>query len=241
MAEAQKLSVRSRVVLGKQVSRLRRDGKLPGVIFGGRADSTPVETDTHVFELGYRRWGNTTLLSLEGLSSEGVPALINGVSRDPRTGKLLHVDFARVSLTEKTHADVPLHFSGESPAVKTLGGVLVHALDHVRVEAFPQDMPRRLEVDLSKIEQLEDTFHVRDLVYDATTVRILNDLDDLVARAVLVKAEAEPTPVAAEAAEGEVAAEGEAAAEGAAPAKGAAAAPAEAAKGAKPEKAEKKG
>lgn len=220
MAEAQKLAVRGRSVLGKQVRRLRREGRLPGVIFGGRADSTPVETDAHGFELGYRRWGNTTLLSLEGLDGDSVPALIHGVSRDPRTGRLLHVDFARVSLTEKAHADVPLHFLSESPAVKGLGGVVVHALDHVRVEAFPQDIPRRIEVDLSPIQQLDDALHVRDLVVDATTVRILNDPEDLVARAVLVKIEVEaPKPVeeaeAAAAAEAAATAEGEAAAPGA--------------------------
>src|SRR5436190_1282291 len=117
MAEAQKLNVRPRVVLGKKVNGLRRKGLLPGVVFGGRADSTPVETDQHAFELSYRRWGNTTLLSLTGLDGGEVPALIYDVSRDPVTGRMLHVDFARVSLTEKTHADVPLHFVNESPAV----------------------------------------------------------------------------------------------------------------------------
>ena len=60
MAEAQKLTVRPRVVLGKKVGALRRKGVLPGVVFGGAGPSTPVETDMHAFELSYRRWGNTT-------------------------------------------------------------------------------------------------------------------------------------------------------------------------------------
>jgi large subunit ribosomal protein L25 len=218
MAEAQKLEIRPRTVLGKQVGALRREGRLPGVIFGGHADSTPVDTDAHAFALAFRRWGTTTLLSLTGLESE-VAALVNGVSRDPRTGKLLHVDFIRVSLTEKTHADVPLHFGGESPAVKTHGAILVHGLEHVRVEAFPQDMPHRIEVDLSKIEQVDDTVHVRDLVVDTSKVVILNDADEMVAKAVAARVE-EEAPVVAEVAEGE-AAEGEADAE-AAPAAGAA-------------------
>ena len=83
MAEAQKLSVRPRQVLGKKVNTLRRKGLLPGVVYGGRADSMPVETDQHAFELSYRRWGNTTLLSLTGLDGGEVPALIYDVSRDP--------------------------------------------------------------------------------------------------------------------------------------------------------------
>ena len=235
MADAQKLEIRPRTVLGKHVGALRRAGRLPGVIFGGHADSTPVDTDAHAFELAFRRWGTTTLLSLTGLQSD-VSALVNGVSRDPRTGKLLHVDFVRVSLTEKTHADVPLHFGGESPAVKTHGAILVHGLEHVRVEAFPQDMPHRLEVDISKIEQIDDTVHVRDLVVDTSTVVILNDADEMVAKAVAARVE-EVAPVVAEAAETETTADADAeAAPAAGAAKGGAAA-AGAAKGGAPAKA----
>lgn len=237
MAEAQQLAVRPRAVLGKQVRRLRREGTLPGVIFGGRADSVPVQMDAHVFQLGYRRWGNTTLLSLEGLDGGGVTALIHGVSREPRTGALLHVDFARVSLTEKTHADVPLRFVGDAGAVRTLGSVLLQAKDSVRVEAFPQDMPHEIRVDLSPLEELDDAIYVRDLIVDTITVRILDEGDELVVKTVPVRIEAEPTPVAAAAVEGAVPLEGAVAAEGVAPpAEGAAAAAAAAtpAKGAAP-------
>lgn len=203
MAEAQKLSVRPRSVLGKKVSRLRREGRLPGVIFGGRADSVPVDTDQHAFELGFRSFGQTTLLSLEGLDGGEVPALVHSVSRDPRTGRMIHVDFTRVSLTEKTHAEVPLHFSGESPAVKLGEAVLIHAMDHVRIEAYPQDIPHRIDVDLSPLQQLDDAIHVRDLIVDTQTVEILNDPEELVVKAAAVKVEAEPVAAAAAPAEGE--------------------------------------
>jgi large subunit ribosomal protein L25 len=234
VAEAQKLAVRPRAVRGKKVNALRRKGVLPGVVFGGRADSTPVETDLHTFELSYRRWGNTTLLALTGLDGGEVPALVYDVSRDPVSGHMLHVDFARVSLTEKTHADVPLHFVHESPAVRTLGAVLLHALSEVTVEAFPQDIPRTIEVDLSGLLEIDDAIFVRDLVIDATKVQIENDPDVLVVKAVPVKVEEEPA--AAEAAapvEGVAPAEGEAA-EGAAPAAAGAEGAKPAAPGAKP-------
>lgn len=230
MAEAQKLAVGPRQVVGKKVAQLRRDGVLPGVIFGGHKDSASVQTDLRSFERSYRRWGNTTLLSLEGLDGDAIPAMIHGVARDTMTGRLLHVDFQRVSLTEKTHADVPLHFVHESPAVKTLGAVLVHARDHVTVEAFPQDMPHAIDMDLSPLIEIDDALYVRDLVFDKTTVRIIDDPDELIVKAVPVRIEVEPTPAAAAPVEGEVAAEGaEAPAEGAAPA-AAGAAPAAAGK-----------
>jgi large subunit ribosomal protein L25 len=225
VAEAQKLSVRPRQVLGKKVNTLRRKGLLPGVVSGGHVDSTPVETDQHAFELSYRRWGNTTLLSLTGLDGGEVPALIYDVSRDPVSGKMLHVDFARVSLTEKTHADVPLHFVNESPAVRTLGAVLLHARSEVSVEAFPQDIPHSIEVDLSGLLEIDDAIFVRDLKVDATLIQIENDPDELVVKAVPVKVEEEKPAEVAAPAEGEVAAEGE---------EGEAAAPPAGAEGAKP-------
>ena len=224
MAEAQKVAIRSREVTGKKVARLRRAGVLPGVVFGGHKDSTPVETDLKAFEKGYRRWGTTTLLTLEGLTTGEQPALIHEVTKSTLTGELLHVDFQRVSLTEKVHADVPIHFSGESPAVKG-GGVLVHAISEIQVEAFPQDIPHNIAVDLSTLLEIDDSIYIRDLKYDATKFKILDDEDELVVRVVPVRIEAEPTPAAgaapvegAEAAEGAAPAEG---AEGAAPAAGA--------------------
>ena len=138
---------------------------------------------------------------------------------------MLHVDFARVSLTEKTHADVPLHFVNESPAVRTLGAVLLHARSEVSVEAFPQDIPHSIEVDLSGLLEIDDAIFVRDLKVDATLIQIENDPDELVVKAVPVKVEEEKPAEAAVPAEGEVAAEGE---------EGEAAAPAAGAEGAKP-------
>ena len=237
MAEAPKLEVRPRTVLGKKVGALRREGRLPGVIYGSHADSTPVETDAGTFLKGYRRWGQTTLLSLTGLDGGEVPVLVHDLSREPRTGSALHVDFIRVSLTEKTRTEVPLHFMGDSPAVRTQGGVMVHAISEVRIEAFPQDIPHQIDVDISKIEQIEDTIYIRDLVIDASKIEILNDADQVVAKAVAPRAEEvveKPAAVEGEAVEGEAAATEE----GAAPAAGAAgaapAAGAPAAKGAAP-------
>ena len=226
MAEAEKLAVRPRQVVGKKVAQLRRDGVLPGVVFGGHKDSAPVQTDLRSFERSYRHWGNTTLLALEGLDGDAIPALIHGVARDTMTGRLLHVDFQRVSLTEKTHAEVPLRFVHESPAVKTLGAVLIHARDRVTVEAFPQDIPHAIDVDLSPLVEIDDALYVRDLVVDKTIVEIIDDADELVVKAVPVHIEEEPTPAVAAPVEGEVPAEGaEAPAEGPAPAAAGAAAP----------------
>ena len=234
MADTQKIAIKPRALTGKQVNRLRREGVLPGVVFGGHKDSTNIQTDQREFERGYRRWGNTTLMTLEGLADGDQPVLIHDVTRSTLTGNLLHVDFLRVSLTEKVHAEVPVHFVGESPAVKG-GGVLVHAKSEINVEAFPQDIPHAIEVDLSGLLEIDDSIYVRDLKVDASKVEILDEGDELIVRVVPVRVE-EEAPAPAAAAEGAEGAEAEEGAEGeaAAPAAGAAAKPGAPAAGAKP-------
>lgn len=210
MAEAEKVAVQPRTVMGKKVGRLRREGLIPGVL-AGHGDSTPVQTDGHSFELGYRRWGGTSLLSLEGLPGGAAPALIHHVSRHPVTGRMVHIDFQRVSLTEKTHAEVPLHYVGECPAVKNSGAVLLHAMDRLSIEAFPQDIPHRIDVDLGALVEIDDSLHVRDIRVDATKLRVLADPDELVVKAQAARVEEVAAPKAATAAAG---AEGEDEAEG---------------------------
>ena len=234
MADTQKIAIKPRALTGKQVNRLRREGVLPGVVFGGHKDSTNVQTDQREFERGYRRWGNTTLMTLEGLADGDQPVLIHDVTRSTLTGRLLHVDFLRVSLTEKVHAVVPVHFVGESPAVKG-GGVLVHAKSEINVEAFPQDIPHAIDLDLSGLLEIDDSLYVRDLKVDASKVEILDDGDELIVRVVPVRVEEEAPAPAAAAVEGVEGAEGAEGAEGeAAPAAGAAAKPGAPAAGAKP-------
>lgn len=196
MAEGVKLAVRKRTVLGKKTEALRRRGILPGVVYG-HGPSEAIETDAHAFELGYRRWGNTTLLELQGLDGDATPALISSVARHPVTGRILHVDLERVSLTERARADVPLRFVGTAPVLRA-GGVLVHAVEHVRVEALPQDIPHAIDVDLTRIEDIDDALYVRDLVVDTTTVRLLERPDALVVKAVHQRVEeVAPAPAAA--------------------------------------------
>jgi large subunit ribosomal protein L25 len=217
----QRLELRPRTLLGKKVGRLRREGQVPAVIFG-HGDSIPVQVDAHTFEQGYRRWGQTTLITLTGIDGD-IPALVHDVTRNPRSGSLVHVDFFRVSLTEETTAEVPLHFIGESRAVKDEQGVLIHPVSTVRIEALPQDIPHRIEVDLSRLATMDDEITIKDLAVDRSKIRLLDDPDELVAKVVPQRAEEvapPPAPVEGAPVEGE-AEEGAAPAAAGAPAAGA--------------------
>ncbi|HYM14796.1 MAG TPA: 50S ribosomal protein L25 [Dehalococcoidia bacterium] len=177
------LQVAPRAVLGKKVAQLRRDGKTPANVFGHRIDSTSVQADTAELTHLLRGMTRNAIINLN-VAGEPAPrtVVIREVSRDAVSGKLLHVDFYQVSMTERMRAEVPVVLIGTSDAVSTYGGVLLQTLEVVHVEALPSDIPTQFEVDVSRLAQLEDSLHVRDLAIDASKVTLHTDLDVVVAR-----------------------------------------------------------
>ena len=119
----------------------------------------------------------------------------------------MHVDLFAVDLTQEMLADIPLTFTGTSPAVELEGAILFTSLDHLKVRGLPGDLPHEIEVDLSPLVDLESTIHVRDLAVDGK-VTVLNDPDDLVAKVTPPREEEVIEPVVVEG-EGEEGAEGE--------------------------------
>jgi large subunit ribosomal protein L25 len=209
------LAAEPREVLGKRVAGLRRSGRLPGVVFGHGLESTSVSVDHHDFDLLRRRTGPNALVDLSISGDKPQPVLIHGVQVHPVTRRPLHVDLFLVRMTEELTVDVPLVAVGESSAVSTDGGTLLHALESVKIRALPDHLPQSIEYSIEGLVDFETTIHVRDLSIppDAT---LLTDPDDVVAKVQAPRVEVEEEPVVAEGeeAEGEEVAEGEEGAEG---------------------------
>jgi len=217
------LTLDSREAQGKANKRLRREGLVPGVVYGMGQDSTPVQVEAKTFETLYRSAGRTSVvkLRLPG-ASRATSGFIKDVQRHPLTGRAIHVDYFLVNLKQEMEVDVPLVFSGEAPAVEETGGTLLHNLSSIRVKALPNDIPHEIEVNVSTLVSLDVAIHVKDLSLNRDLVTVLTDPETLVATVVppRVEVEEEPVPVEGEELEGE-AAEGEEGAEGgAAPAEG---------------------
>lgn len=202
------IAVSARSVLGKQTSRLRTTGLVPGVLFGKSTGSVPVQFDAKEFEALYRQAGRTSIVGVSVDGGRPTSAIIKGIQRHPLTGRLIHVDLHAIDLRQEMQADVPLVFDGTAPVVELEGAIMLTAIDHLKVKALPADMPHEITVDLSTLTDMDATIHVRDLMVGAS-VTVLNDPDDLVIKVTPPRAEEEPVSVAAEegAAEG---AEGEA-------------------------------
>ena len=202
------LAAEPREISGKRVAALRREGKLPAVVFGNGLDSTSVSVDAHDFELLRRKVGPNALVDLSVGGEKAQPVLVHGVQVHPVTRRPLHADFFLVRMTEELTVDVPLVPIGESPAVADDGGTLLHMIESVKIKALPDHLPQSIEYSIESLVDFEAAIHVRDLDIpsDAT---LLTDADEVVAKVQAPRVEIEEVPVVAEGEEGE-AAEGEA-------------------------------
>lgn len=189
------LKAEPRTVIGKQVKALRRQGKLPAVIYGHGFTSMAIMLDYRTTTRSLFSVSSSQLLSVE---VEGQPhtVLVRERQFHPITGATLHIDFQEVSMTERLRATVRLVLEGDAPAVKTYSGVIVTGQEVVEVECLPGDLPERIMVDLRVLKEIGDAIYVRDLPI-APEVEVFTGGDEMV---VLVTA-----PVSEAEAEGQVA------------------------------------
>ena len=206
------LAAASRTVTGKAVAHLRRAGQLPAVVFGHGIESANVTVDAHEFELLRRRSGPNSLVDLSVDGKKARPVLIHGVQVHRVNQRPLHADLFLVRMTEELMVDVPLVATGESEAVKTHGGTLLHPIEHVRVKALPDHLPQSITFDITSLLTFDDVIRLRDLAIPGD-VTLMTDPDEIVAKVLPPRVE---EVVAAPVAEGAAAegAEGAGAAEG---------------------------
>ena len=187
--------------------RLRNSGKTPGIIYGGKQESPcAIELDHNALFHALRKEAfHSSILDIE-LNGKSQKALLRDYQMHPFKALVLHVDFQRVSASEKIHMRVPLHFKGaeESEAVKFGGAVVSHVANEIEITCLPGDLPEFLEVDLSKIV-VGQSIHAKDVALPKGVSLVLHvEQENPVianARVPAVKAEPEPGAEAAPSAE----------------------------------------
>jgi len=187
------LEATKRDVIGKQVKALRREGKLPAVIYGRHTDPINVNLDARSASIALAKVTSSSLVTINVEGTEHL-ALVREKQRDYIKNVLLHVDFLAVSLTEKLRTVVPVHFVGISLAVKDFNAVMVHNLEELEVECLPNDLPERIDVDISSLNRPGEGIRLRD-VHVSDNVRLLGDPDTMVAVATFAKVEEEVAAV----------------------------------------------
>lgn len=174
-----KIEAQPRTILGKRNNKLRRQGKLPAILYGRKTESQPLEIGAKEFEKIYKLAGESTLVDLV-IGNEKKKVLIHDVAQHFMSQTPVHVDFYEVDLTRKLHAKIPLHFTGVSPAVKELAGILIKNLNELEIEALPADLPPFIEVNIEKLAAFEDMIRVADLKL-SEKVKVLNNPEEMVA------------------------------------------------------------
>jgi large subunit ribosomal protein L25 len=183
------LTAEKRTVIGKQVKQLRRQGWVPGVMYGHGFDPVPLRFEKKSLRHVLSKVGGSQLISIniEG-NKQPEMALVRDVQRDPIRGSLLHVDFYRVRMTERLTTEVPLMIVGESPVVEAREGILLQGISSIEVECLPGDLVDAIEVDLTDLVEIDQALYVRDLAVPAG-IDVLTDLDEMVVRVVPLEAE----------------------------------------------------
>ncbi len=211
MAQETVLEISPREVKGKATKRLRKVGIIPANIYGHKEESQAIQVEALAFEALRRAHRTKSVLSLHLPGDKrSQTALIRHVQRDPRSGKILHIDFFRVSLTERVTVKVPLRLVGEAPGVKVEGGVLLHLLDALEVECTARDIVDYFEVDISPLTEIDAILHAEDVQLPANFT-LITDPKEGIAKVAATRAEiAEEAEEAAAAEAEEVAAPAEA-------------------------------
>ena len=156
------LKVELRTVFGKKLNKVRKQGLVPGNIYGPDFKSKSVSVVYKDLIKTYKLVGETGVVYLN-LDKENIPVLIKTVQRHPLSSSLLHVDFRKIDLTKKIETNVPVKTMGISEAVSQKAGVLLVQSDTILVEALPEDIPSHIEVDVTVIKEIGQEIKVSDL------------------------------------------------------------------------------
>lgn len=180
MSENATLKAALRSETGKgAMRRLRREGRIPAVVYGRGEETRPLSLDAHDFEMLTKHHSlDTTIveLSIEGAGRKGskLRTLIVEVQSHPYKPQVLHVDFQQIHAGERVTVQVPIRLLG-TPAGVRAGGVLQHVLHDIELECAVEEIPDAIEVDVSALE-IGDGVHVAELAVPEN-VEVLIDAD----------------------------------------------------------------
>jgi large subunit ribosomal protein L25 len=195
MAQQANLQVASRTTTGKGAARsLRREGKVPGVIYGhGRAaESVAIDTAALNKMLGGISAG-TTILDVAVDGRAPVKALIREIQRDSlRPSEIIHLDLYEVRGDEEITLEVPVHLIGVPDGVRNFGGVLDHVLRELEIEVLPSNIPEHVDLDVTTLA-IGHSLFVRDI--QIPNARILNDPDTPICTVVAPRTEEAPAAI----------------------------------------------
>lgn len=183
------LNVQKRTA-GKQLGQLRSEGGMPAVFYGKETESTPIALDVGDFVRVWHKAGESTVITLKADDGEH-QALIQDVDVHPVTEYPLHADFYVFEEGQTLTVSIPLTFVGEAPAINNFDATLVKVLHELEIEAQPKDLPHDIAVDVSGLEEINDSITVGDLDLPAGVSATADPEDTVVLVSEIVEEEEE--------------------------------------------------
>ena len=162
----------------ENLDALREQGFLPAVLYGNKIENLSLTLDKREFEKIYKQASGSVLISLAA-GDKKFSVLVHSSQKHALSGDFIHIDFYQPSLTEETIAKIQLEFIGTAPAEKDLGGTIVKDIQELEVKALPQNLPSKIEVDISGLEIFDDNILVKDIKVPEN-VKIVKEPDEVV-------------------------------------------------------------
>ena len=192
------LKTNTREILGKKVRFLRREGITPVHIFGHDIDSLALQCDTIQLQQVLNQAGKTHIVNLM-LDKVKKPrnVVVREIQRNVLTGDILHVDFYEVRMGEKIEVAVPIALTGEAPALRLKENMMEQELHQLNIECLPDRIPEHFEVDISSLEEADQTIYVKDISM-GEGITVLADPEHIVVKISVRRAEKEEEVAAEE-------------------------------------------
>jgi large subunit ribosomal protein L25 len=168
--------------------RLRRTGRVPGILYGGAVEATPISVDhNEIFHALKREAFHSSILTMN-VEGDKQQVLLRDVQMHAYRPEVMHVDFQRVDATHKIHVKVPLHFINAdlAPGVKLQGGIASHTMNELDVSCLPQNLPEFIEVDLKELA-VGHSIHVTELKLPEGVEPVLHKGEDPVVASILLQ------------------------------------------------------
>ncbi len=174
---------------GEDARTMIKSGFVPAVVYGPHLKANKlIKVPANDLRKIVAAAGESTLIDLVIDGKTEGKVLIKEEQRDPVKDNLIHLDFYEVDMTKEIHAEIPLHFIGESKAVKELSGVLIRSINEIEVRCLPSDLVNHIDVNISVLNTFDDVIKIHDLTLPKG-VKLLHETDDVVATIAEPKAE----------------------------------------------------
>lgn len=197
MTKEIKLKAQVRQKGEEKPEKIRRDNFIPAILYGPNSENQKLKIKKLDFEKTFESAGESSLVDLAIDEKSPVKILIKEVQKGALRDDIIHADLYQVDMKKEITTEIPLHFIGESPAVKELGATLVKDIDGVEVECLPGDLVSHIDVDLSVLKNFHDSIKMGDLKIPAG-MKLVNETNDIVALVIEQHVEVEEAPAPVE-------------------------------------------